>query len=150
MTITVFSTVFSYLLVKSLNYLTNSKESIEQIFRKEEQLMRRNKKYKVNSNKKKKIYINLLKIYKYLKFKIVCFIIIEFLIMVFFFYYITAFCEVYKDTQFSWLYDSFTSFLFSFPLEFLISLIISLLYIISIKKKIKFIYNVAIFLYSLE
>jgi hypothetical protein len=149
MTITVFSTVFSYLLVKSLNYLTNSKESIEQLFRKEEELMRENKNYKVNNNKKKKIYINLLKIYKYMKFKIACFIIIEFVIMVFFFYYITAFCEVYKETQKSWIYDSFISFLLSIPFELLESFFITTLYTLSIKYRFKMIYKIVLFLYNL-
>ena len=85
-----------------------------------------------------------------MKFKIVCFIIIEFLIMIFFLYFITAFCEVYKDTQLSWLYDSFISFLLSFPLELLISFIISLLYISALKIKNIFIYNIALFLYKLQ
>ena len=85
-----------------------------------------------------------------MKFKIVCFIIIEFLIMIFFLYFITAFYEVYKDTQLSWLYDSFISFLLSFPLELLISFIISLLYISALRIKNKFIYNIALFLYRLQ
>ena len=124
--ITIFSAIFSYSIIKILSRLTNSKESIEVLFRKEEELMRKNKKYRVNNNKKKIINRYILKIFKCLKFKIVCYIIIEFLIMLFFFYFITAFCEVYKETQYSWLYDSFTSFLFSFPLELIISFIITI------------------------
>jgi hypothetical protein len=146
--ITVFSTIFSYSVIKILSFLTNSKEAIEELFRKEEELMRRNKNYRVNNNKKKIINRNILKIFKCLKYKIVCYIIIEFLIMLFFFYFITAFCEVYKETQFSWLYDSFTSFLFSFPLELIISFIITILYKNSIQIKNKCIYNISISLYD--
>ena len=41
LTISLSSTVFSYLLVKSLNVLTNSKENIEHLFRIEEKKMRK-------------------------------------------------------------------------------------------------------------
>ena len=129
--------------------LTNSKYSIQNLFRDEEKLMRKNKKYRVNNDKKKIISTNLSKIYKNLKIKILVYIIIEFLFMLFFFYFITAFCEVYKDTQLSWLYDSFISFLFSILLELLISFFISFIYVTSIKMKIEFLYNIILFLYRL-
>ena len=147
--ITVFSTVASYLIVKCLYCLTNSKESIKEIFRKQEKIMRKDKNYRVNSNKKKIIFNNLLKIYKYMKFKIICFIIIEFLIIIFFFYFVTAFCEVFKNTQFSWVYDGFSSLSLTISLELLISFMISVLYVISIKIKVKFIYNIAMLSYKL-
>ena len=149
MTINIVSTVVSYLLVKSLNQLTNSKEAIELLFREEEQKMRKNKKYKVDTNRKKYILRNLLKVYKIMKIKILCYIIIEFLIMLFFLYFITAFCEVYRDTQLSLLYDSFISFIISIPIELLISFFISILYMISIKMKTKCLYSLVLFLYSL-
>ena len=144
-----FSTVFSYLLVKSINVLTDSKDSIEDLFRTEEHLMRKSKNYKVGLNQKKIIVAKLFKIYKWLKIKILCYIIIEFSIMLFFLYYTTAFCDVYKDTQVSWIYDSFTSFLLSIPFELLISFIISLLYMASIKYKSKCLYSLVLFLYGL-
>jgi hypothetical protein len=147
--ITIFSTVVSYVIVKFLNYLINSKESIKEIFRKEEQLLRKNKKYKLDFNKKKDINYKIIKIFECLKFKIAFFIVIEFLLMLFFLYFITAFCEVYKSTQNSWLYDSFCSLLLSIPLELLISFIISLLYISSIRIRIKCVYDIAMFSYKL-
>ncbi len=145
---TFFSTFVSFIMVKSLYFLSNSKDSIEQIFRVEEKMMRQEKNYRVDSNKKQIIYINLLNIYKYLRYKIVCFIIIDFLVMIFFFYFITAFCEVYKGTQLSWLYDSFISLLLFFPLELLISFIISLLYISSLRIKNQCLYKIALILYK--
>ena len=111
--------------------------------------MRKNKKYQVNFNKKKLIYINLSKIYENLKLKIFFYIIIEFLIMSFFLYFLTAFCEVYRDTQISLLFDSFVSFLLSIVFELLISFIISLLYLASIRMKIKFLYKLVLFSYRL-
>ena len=149
-TITLFSIGVSYLLVKFLNILTNSKTNIELLFREEEQKMRKNKKYKVDTNRKKFIFNNILKLFKYMKIKIIFYIIIEFVIMLFFLYFITAFCEVYRDTQLSLLYDSFISFILSIPLELLISFLVSLLYIAAIKLKIQFLYNIALFSYRLK
>ena len=111
--------------------------------------MRKNKKYIVDKNKKKNINNKLVNIYKIMKIKIICYIGIEFSIMIFFLYFITAFCEVYKDTQNSWLFDSFISFLLSILMELLISFIISILYSFSIKMKIEFIYNIVMFLYKI-
>ena len=147
-TISIFSTVFSNVLIKLLNFLTNSKDSIEELFREEEQKMRKNKKYKVDVNRKKYIYNNLMKIYKCLKLKIIFYIIIEFLIILFFLYYITAFCEVYKGTQISFIYDSLTSLLLSFLFDLLLSFFISLLYACAIKLNLKFLYTIAIFSYG--
>ena len=69
--------------------------------------------------------------------------------MIFFYYFVTAFCEVYKQTQISWLIDSFISFLISFPVELLMAFLICILYIIAIKKRNKCIYKIAIILYNL-
>ena len=149
MTISIFSTVSSYLLTKFLNSFTDSKDSIEGLFRNEEQMMRKDKKYKVDMSKKRNIYFNLLKIYKCLKLKIFFYIMFELSIMIFFLYYTTAFCEVYKDTQISWIYDSFLSFLLSIPIELLISFVLAFLYLGSIKFELKFVYNFVMFLYGL-
>ena len=53
-----------------------------------------------------------------LKIKIAIFIVMEFLLMIFFWYYVSLFCAVYKETQESWLIDSLLSLLFSFLLNF--------------------------------
>ena len=148
-TVTISSFAFSYLLIKCLNLLTNSKDRIESVFRREEQIMRKNKKYYVDSNQKRIIYATLLKTFKFLKIKILIYIIIEFLLLLFFFYYITAFCEVYKETQMSWIYDSFISFIFSIIFELIVSFFISLLYEASIKYKIKSFYMISMILYEL-
>ena len=149
LTISIFSTVFSYLLIKLLGCLTNSKDSIESLFRNQEELLRKNKKYKVKRNDKQIIYEKLRKIFKILKIKIVCYIIIESFLLLFFFYYVTAFCEVYKSTQSSWLSDSYISFLFSFPIELSLSFFYAVFYMISIKYKLKALYNIALFGYGL-
>jgi len=149
MTISVSSTLFSYLLVKGLNFLNNSKDSIESLFRYHEKIMRKNKKYKVSNDDIIQIYENLSRIYKILKIKIILYIMSEFLLALFFFYYITAFCEVYKNTQISWLSDSLISFLMSILVEIVMSFLVASFYMISVKYRFKALYGVSMFFYSL-
>ena len=148
-TISFFSAASNFFLVKCLNILINSKNEIENVFRNEEKIMRKNKNYIVSPNKKKKIFNDIFKKIKCLKIKIIFYIIIQSLLMLFFFYYIVAFCEVYKETQISWLYDSLISFLLSILIELLESFCISSVYIISIKYRLKMIYKIVLFLYNL-
>ena len=148
MVISIFSTLVYYLLGQFLYFLTNSTDSIEKIFKKEEILLRKNKNYKVSKDQKKIIFKSVLEQFKKLKIKLIIYIIIEFLLMLFFFYFVTAFCEVYKSTQKSWVFDSALSFILSIPLELAISLFISSLYLASVKLQIKFIYKIIIFVYK--
>ena len=149
LTISFFSYIVSFIIVSILQMFTNSKDGIENIFKVEEKKLKKNKKYKVNKNTKKKMLEDIFQINRKLKYKIFLFIILEFIIMLYFYYFVTAFCEVYKNTQISWLIDSFISFLISFPVEFILAFFISLLYKIAIKSKIKFIYNIAMIFYNL-
>ena len=149
LTISLTSTIFSYVLVKALDHLNNSKNSIEDLFRKHEKIMRKDKTYKVCNNDIIKINEKLNRIYKILKIKIVLYIIIEFLLLLFFFYYITAFCEVYKKTQISWLTDCFVSFLISILVEIVMSFLVATFYTISINNRFKILYSIAMFFYGL-
>ena len=94
------------ILANVLQHLISSRKSYENAFRIEEKKMRKLKNYKVSKKTKLKIANKIRQISKTLKFKIVIFIIIEFSLMLFFYYFVTAFCEVYKNTQISWLSDS--------------------------------------------
>ena len=147
--ISLFSSFLSFILVNSLQFLTNSKDNVEELFRKEEKKLRDDNKYTVSRKRKEEILIDIYKINQKLKVKIIVFIIIEFSIILFFYYFVTAFCEVYKKTQISWIIDSFISFILSFPIEFFNAFIISLLYIISIKANIRCLYKVSMVFYSL-
>lgn len=148
-TITIFSTFFGFLLVLLLGLLTNSKDNIKDLFKKEENKLRKNKRYKVNKIRKRMINIRLINIFKILKIKIAFYILIESLLMLFFFYYITAFCGVYQNTQISWLLDCITSFFISIIYEILYAFVISILYITSLKFKLRKLYNISLFFYDL-
>ena len=95
------------------------------------------------------IYEKLNKIYKTLKIKIISYIIIDLLLLIFFLYYITAFCEVYRNTQLSWLADGIISFLMSILTELSMSFMCAVLYKLSIKYRFKTLYIVVLFFYEL-
>ena len=121
------------------------------IFREKEYNNLKNDKInKINIKSKRKIYEEINIVFKCLKIKIIIYIILEFAIILFFFYYIVAFCEVYKETQIDWIIDvTITSFL-SLLEECLISFIITILYKISIKYKSKKLYKIVLFVYQLR
>ena len=130
--ISISSAFFSSILVILFNILTHSKNAIKDLF-----------------EKKNFIYINMIqklqKIYKQLKIKIIIYIFLEFLLLLFFFYYVTGFCIVYKKSQIDWLLDGLVSIFISILIKLLISFIISIFYLVSLKYKIKIIYNIVIF-----
>ena len=108
------SSIVGLLLVNLFQHLIDYRGSIEDIFKNEENKMRKNKNYKVTKKRKLKIIEEIKKVTFSLKRKIILFILLEYLFMLFFYYFVTAFCEVYKKTQISWLYDFFLGLLFHF------------------------------------
>ena len=149
LTISIISFIIGFVIIALLQTFIDSKDNIEDVFREEEKKLKSNKNMQVNNKTKVKMLEKIYKINKKLKYKLYIYIVIEFLIMLFFFYFVTAFCEVYKDTQISWLSDSLTSFLISFPVEFFLALVISCSYKIAIKKRIKCLYTITMLFYGL-
>ena len=143
------SSVISFIIVTLFQHMIESRGSFEDIFKEEENKLRQNKSYKVSKETKIAILNQIRKIFSNLKCKITIFIVLEFSIILFFYYFVTAFCEVYKETQISWIYDFFISFLISLATEILISLLITLFYTLSIRYKLNFIYKVVIFFYNI-
>ena len=144
--ISIISTILSSAIVLLLKFLISSSNDIIKLFRIEEIQLQKNKKYIVKKDKKNNIFLNLQKILKKQRIKIIICIIIELLFLLFFFYFTTAYCEVYKSTQKSWLIDCLTSFLLSLVIEMLMGFVIAVLYIISIKKKNKIFYRILLLL----
>ena len=145
----IFSSLVSMVLLISFTRLIDSRGNFEDVFKEEENKLRNDKDYKVNKKSKINIILQIRNICSRFKSKIIIFFILELLIMLFYFYFVTAFCEVYKQTQISWLYDFFISFLLSFLVEILIAWILAIFYFMSIKYELNSIYNIVIFLYNL-
>ena len=142
------SSLVGLILVNVFQHMLDYRGNFEDIFRNEERKLRNDKKYKVNKETKKEIFDKLKKIFTNLKCKIIFFIIFEFIIMLFFYYFVTAFCEVYKSTQISWLQDFLSSFIFSFVGGLIESFVIAVFYFISLKYKSKVIYKISLLFYS--
>ena len=146
-TIILISTFIGFLLLTLFTKLNNSTNDIRDIFKNEEEKIKHNKKYRVNENRKKNIRKEIENILKKYKIKVIFFILIEFLLIIFFWYYITVFCHVYPNTQKSWLLDSSISMLLRIIIDFLICLGFAKLYRIAIESNIKCIYKISIFFY---
>ena len=147
--ISIISSVVGLILVNVFQHMYDFRGNFEDVFRVEEQKMRNNKHYKVSKDTKVKIFNKLKKICYRLRCEIIFFIIFEFSIMLFFYYFVTAFCEVYKNTQISWLIDFFYSFIINLICEIIGALIMAIFYILSLKYRIKIIYNMVLFFYNL-
>jgi hypothetical protein len=93
------STILSLTFVITLNFLTNSKDKVEDLFRKEEKKMRKDNNYSVSRKKRKEILISIYKINKKLKVKIIFFFIIEMLLMLFFFILLQLFVKFTKQLK---------------------------------------------------
>ena len=146
-TIILLSTLIGFIILTLFTNLSNSINKIIDIFKKEEEKIRKDRKYIVTNKRKKEILKNIEKILKNHKIRVIILIIIEFLFMVFFWYYVTAFCHVYSSTQLSWLLDSFLSIFSRLVIEVLLSLAFAKLYRISIEANINCLYRIVLFFY---
>ena len=144
--ISVISTILSMILGAILNLMADSKDDLEEEFKEEEKKLREDPNYKVSKERKNEILGKINKSLRKLKIKMTFFVIIDFLILLFFFYFVTAFCEIYSNTQTSWISDAVVSIIISFPIELAIALAITIIYNLSIKYKWKYVYKLAMFL----
>ena len=147
-TIILLSTSLSFILISLIRKLSNSSNAIREVFRSEEEKMIANKKYKINEKRKKEIFLENEKILKMYIIKIVIFIVVEIILILFYWYFVTAFCHVYSNTQISWLLDSFLSFLSRLVIELLFALLFAKLYIVSIESNCYSLYRALLFIYN--
>ena len=147
-TVIFLSTVVGFALLTILAKFSNSINDIREIFRKEEEKLKKDKKYKVTEKRKSEILLEIEEILKKYKNKVIILIIIELILMLFFWYFVVAFCHFYKSTQKSWLFDSFLSILYSAIIELLISFGFAYLYRIAVGSEFFCLYKIMIFLYN--
>ena len=120
-----YSTIVSESLDVLLRYLALTEKDIYRI-----------KKYKERKNNilsKNKIF----KILRFIKIKIFLYFVVTFFFICFFWYYISAFCAVYKNTQIFLIKDSMISLLISQLYPFGLYIIPTTLRIISLRDKKK-------------
>ena len=141
------SILIGYVLMIFISNLNNSINEIRKVFRDEEEKIKKNKKYIVTLERKKEIILEVKRIINKLKIKIIIFYIIEFLFMIFFWYYVTIFCYIYNKTQLSWIVDTLITILIKIIIDLFINLLLSILYKISILANSRCLYAIIIFLY---
>ena len=153
-TIILLSAFIGFIFMTLFTNLSNSTNSIRDVFRKEEKKIKKIKKVEkknikniINNKRKKEIINEIENILKKHKIKVITLIIIEEIFMIFYWYYVTAFCHIYTKTQLSWLLDSFLSMVSRFIIEILVSLGFAKLYRMSVESNIKCLYKVVMFFY---
>ena len=97
--------------------------------------------------RKKEIITEVQKILKKHKIKSIVFVGTEILLTLFFWYYVTAFCHVYSQTQTSWILDSFLSIISRLFIEFLFSMGFAKLYRIAVGSNLNCLYKFVLFAY---
>ena len=86
------------------------------------------------------------KVLKYMRIKLILYFIVTFFFMCFFWYFVAAFCAVYKNTQLFLIKDSMVSLLMSLVYPFGLYLLPTALRIISLKdkkKRLSFLYKLS-------
>jgi len=132
----IYSFVATLIVTNILRMLTNSKNEFIKIIKRRDKI---NKYEEVVNMKLKKLRI-----------KLIVYFILIYLMDIFFLYYVTAFCAVYRNSQKYW----FIGCLESFGLDFLISVIICIFLTIfrylSIRKRIKCLFILVEFISALS
>jgi len=125
----IYSFVATLIITNLLKMLSNSQSELKKVIREK------------GKNKNYVIIINIK--LKKLRKKLIVYFILVFLLEVFFLYYVTAFCAVYRNSQKYWFYGCLESFAMDSLVALIICIILSLLRYISIKKQIKCFYTLA-------
>ena len=148
LTIIIYSTLISYFILTLLSKLSNSSSAIRNIFRAEEEKIKLGKKYITKEETKNNIFNEIEKTLKYFKVKIFFLLMIETILILSFWYFVTAFCSVYSSTQTSWLLDTFLSILSRFIIEILFGFLFAKFYRISVASNIATLYKLLICIYD--
>ena len=129
--------------------IINNTKKLRGIFIKEEENLRKDANYTVSEERKKEILKELEDNLSTQNKKNYAFFIIEILLMFLYWYYITAFCHVYSNSQTSWVFNTFFTIIFRYTLDCLLCLIFAIIYRSSISSKSQGLYNAALFIYNL-
>ena len=142
------STFVGFILLTFLAKLSSATNTIREVFGKEEEKLKKDKKYTVTDKRKEEILLEIEDILNRYKRKIIILIIIELVLMIFFWYFVIAFCHVYQGTQISWLIDSSLSILSRAIIELLISFGLAQLYRKGVDIQSHCMYKFCMFLYN--
>ena len=144
------STLVSLIFIPILIKLSKIESSIRSIFRKEETKIKKNKSYKTDYTTKMRIFTEVEEVLKKYRIKLLILFIFEFIIILFCWFFVTAFCQVYSNTQGSLVLNCFLSILIRFAIEVLICLGGAKLYTIAAQSEFFKFYKFMLFIYDLS
>ena len=148
MTVILLSTLITFIFLTLFTNLSNTTKDLRDIFKNEENKIRKNKNYQVTQTQKDKIKKNVENILSKYKCKIFFLFLIEIILMLFFWYYTVVFCHVFSGTQISWLINSALSMLSRIIIDVLLCLLFSKLYRIGVRANYACIYKISLFFYG--
>ena len=119
----IYSFIATFITTNLLKMLSNSKSELIRV-------IKERKRY---NNYMDVINVKLEKLRK----KLIIYFVLVFLLEIFFLYYVTAFCAVYRNSQNYWFIGCLESFVMDSLVSLIICIFLSLLRYISIRKKIK-------------
>ena len=112
-----------------INYLSNSRKRFETLMKKE--------------TDSKQFIIESRKILKNMKNRIITFFVITLVLMGFFWYYVSTFCSVYRQTQVAWIEGTIITFLFCIVIYAFLYFIVTLMRYIGLKCHFSYLYSLS-------
>ena len=119
----IYSFIVTLIITNLLKMLSNSKNELTEV---------------INNRKRYDNYIDIIdKKLSKLRKKLIAYFILLFLLNIFFSYYVTVFCAVYRNSQKYWFYGCLESFAMDTLISLIGCILVSFLRFISIRKRIK-------------
>ena len=146
--IIIISTLSSVIFIPFIIKWSKSDRAIRKIFSSVEVKLRKNKNFTLDFPSKRKIFSEVEDSLRYYRIKLVLLLLFQFIVIIFFWYFITAFCQVYQKSQIYFLFNSLTSVLIRFVFEVLICSLFAKLYNISYSIESYSFYKFIMFVYD--
>ena len=130
----IFSFIFSYIINIFIKYFSLSERNLAEL---------------KNEKMNKKLFDKQIKVQRCLIIKYICYFIISFIFLTFFWYYLSSFCAVYQNSQVYVIKNTFISFIIGLIYPFFINLFPGIFRLYSLNnKKVKkeFLYKISKFL----
>ena len=146
--IIIIAALISLILIPIFIKISKTDSDIRTVFRNEEAKLKRNKKYSVDYPTKMRVFREVEDILRKYKIKLIIVYVIEFILLIFCWYFVTAFCQVYLHTQGSLVLNCFLSIIIRFIFEVFLCFLCSILYMVAVRNEFPRFYKVMLFIYD--
>ena len=146
--IIIISTIVSLIFIPIMIKFSKIDNDVRKIFSREEIRLKKDKKYTIDDVQKRKIFTEVENVLKYYKIKLIVLFIFQLIFLLFSWYFVTAFCQVYQNTQINWLANFLSAVLIRFTIEIVICLVSAKLYLISAHIDYLTFYKFMLFIYD--